>query len=46
MISKINNKNLQREMNFTKLKFSKLKFLTIKSQNNLSSKARNNVYQQ
>lgn len=26
MISKINNKNLQREMNFTKLKFTKLKF--------------------
>lgn len=25
MISKINNKNLQREMNFTKLKFTKLK---------------------
>lgn len=25
MISKINKKNLQREMNFTKLKFTKLK---------------------
>lgn len=25
MISKINNKNLQREMNFTKLKFTNLK---------------------